>query len=128
MARRSPQAVDWVSLCREWRDSGQTQPEFCRRHGVPLHTFRRRLYRPSAEPGVDATRPAAAPPAGDRAPAFLAVRVVEDDRHSPASDLQPTPGGAVEVILGGGRRIVIPPGFDTGTLLRVIAALESPRC
>jgi hypothetical protein len=127
MARRSLQAVDWVSLCREWRDSGRTQPEFCRRRGVPLHTFRRRHYHPAAGSGVDATRPAA-PPAGDRAPTFLAVRVVEDDRPSPASDPQPTPGGALEVILGGGRRIVIPPGFDTGTLLRVIAALESPRC
>ena len=31
MARRSRQAVYWVSLCREWRDSGLTQPEFCRR-------------------------------------------------------------------------------------------------
>src|SRR4051794_39112706 len=126
MARRSLQAVDWVSLCREWRDSGLTQPDFCRLRGVPLHTFRRRLYRPADGPDVDATRPAA-PPAGDRAPAFLAVRVVGDDRPSPASGPLPTPG-AVEVILGGGRRIVIPPGFDAGTLLRVIAALELPRC
>lgn len=126
MARRSLQAFDWVNLCREWRDSGLTQPEFCRRRGVPLHTFRRRLYRPAAGSGVDATRPAVPPP-GDRVPAFLAVRIVEDDRPSPASDPRPTPG-AVEVILGGGRRIVIPPGFDAGTLLRVIAALEPPRC
>ena len=127
MARRSQQAVDWMSLCREWRDSGLTQPEFCRLRGVPLHTFRRRLYRPAPSPGADAARPAT-PPAGDRAPAFLAVRVVGDDRPAPASAPHPSPGGPVEVILAGGRRIAVPLGFDAETLLRVIVALESPRC
>ncbi len=136
MARRSSQGVDWATLFREWRDSGLTQPEFCQRRGVSLHTFRRRLYHPDARPAtVDARRPAAArvvrpaaPPAGERPPDFLPVRVVGDDLPSLVPAPRPSPGRPAEVILAGGRRIAVPPGFDAETLLRLIAVLEPTRC
>jgi hypothetical protein len=34
----------------------------------------------------------------------------------------------VEVILAGGRRVAVPPGFDAETLLLVVALLEQPGC
>jgi hypothetical protein len=133
MARRASQDVNWAALFREWRDSGLTQPEFCRRRGVPLHTFRRRLYRRDAEPAADLDRPAAAirpaeRPAAWTPGAFLPVRVVGDDRPSTDSASHPTPVRPVEVILSCGRRIAVPPGFDAETLARVISILEPPRC
>jgi hypothetical protein len=36
MARRPSLDLDWEGLFREWRGSGLTQPEFCRRRGIPL--------------------------------------------------------------------------------------------
>jgi hypothetical protein len=135
MAKRSSQAVDWAALCREWRGSGLTQPEFCRRRGLPLHTFRRRLYQPAARDlAGDSARPTAAPPpeAGPPArtpsPRFIPVRVVADDRPAPGSTTPRTQGRPVEVILAGGRRIAVPPGFDAETLLRVLSILEPHRC
>jgi hypothetical protein len=135
MARRSSQAVDWATLCREWRGSGLTQPEFCRRRGIPLHTFRRRLYQPVAgDVGGDAAGPTAppppkaGPPARTPAPRFIPVRVVADDRPTPGSATPPTQDRPVEVILAGGRRISVPPGFDAQTLLRVLTILEPRRC
>jgi hypothetical protein len=133
MARRSSQAVDWVGLCREWRGSGLTQPEFCRRRDLSLHTFRRRLYHPGPRGAAgDQDRPAAAPhpnagpPARTPSPHFLPVRVIDDDRPAPA-DLPPR-GHPVEVILSCGRRVAVPPGFDADTLLLVVALLEQQGC
>ncbi|WZP00381.1 hypothetical protein EP7_002021 [Isosphaeraceae bacterium EP7] len=133
MARRASQDVNWAALFREWRDSGLTQPEFCRQGGIPLHTFRRRLYRRDAEPVADLDRPAAAirPAARPTAKApgeFLPVRVVEDDRASTGSASHRTPVRSVEIILACGYRIAVPPGFDVETLIRVISILEPPRC
>ena len=135
MARQSSHAVDWAVLCREWRTSGHTQPEFCRRRGLPLHTFRRRLYQPDArDVADDAARPTAAPrpkaglPARTPSHHFIPVRVVADGRPAPSLAIPPVQGRPVEVILADGRRIAVPPGFDTETLLRVIAILEPRRC
>jgi hypothetical protein len=33
----------WNALLDDFRNSGLTHAEFCRRRGVPLHTFRKRL-------------------------------------------------------------------------------------
>jgi hypothetical protein len=52
MPRQTTDDAWWQAAMAEFRRSGLTQPEFCRRHGVPLHTFRRRLYaRRAARPG-----------------------------------------------------------------------------
>jgi hypothetical protein len=135
MAGRSSQAIDWATLCCEWRGSGLTQPEFCRRRGIPLHTFRRRLYQPDArDVGGDVARPTTAPPpeadppTRTPSPCFIPVRVVADDRPAPGSATFSTLGRPVEVILAGGHRIAVPPGFDAETLLRVVHLLESPGC
>ena len=53
-------------------------------------------------------------------PAFLPVRLAEVAAPSP----EPAGRAAIEVVLGGGRRVVVGPGFDAETLRRVVAALE----
>ena len=124
MARRPARTVDWEGLFRQWRSSGLTQDEFCRRHGLSIHSFRGRLYRPDA----NRTAADARPPVGERPRDFLPVRVVVEDRSSPESSTRPGPGRPIEIILGCGRRIAVPPGFDAATLLQVLAVLEPDRC
>jgi hypothetical protein len=36
--------------------------------------------------------------------------------------------GGVEIVLGGGRTVRVPPGFDRQTLADVLAVLEAPPC
>jgi hypothetical protein len=134
MARRTAPHVDWDGLFRRWRGSGLTQAEFCSRHRIPIHSFRYRLYRSDARTAaLVADRPAAstrpAPsPDGERTTDFLPVRVVDVVRPQEDSSAPASPGRPVEVILDGGRRIAVPPGFDADTLLRVVAILEHRRC
>jgi hypothetical protein len=124
MARRPARALDWEGLFRQWRSSGLTQEEFCRRHGLSIHSFRGKLYRPDANrAAVDARRPV-----GERPRDFLPVRVVGEARSSPEWATRLEPGRPVEILLGCGRRIAVPPGFDAGTLLQVLAVLQSNRC
>jgi hypothetical protein len=134
MARRPDRAVDWEGYFRQWRSSGLTQAEFCRRHELSLHSFRRRLYRPDSKPAaggagrsVDFGR-TASHRAAERPPDFLPVRVVGLDRHPQDSATPISPGRPIEVLLGCGRRLTVPPGFDAETLLRIIPLLETARC
>ena len=131
MPRRSSRTVDWVSLCRKWRGSGLTQSEFCRRLDLPLHTFRRRLYHREARDeagGASQSGSKAGPPTRDPAPCFLPVRVVADGGAAPGSATLLSHARPVEVILQGGRRVVVPPGFDPETLRQVVGILERRGC
>jgi hypothetical protein len=67
-------------------------------------TLRRNLKRAPDQPGVR----------------FVAVKV---NGAAPASQKAPLPAG-LEVVLAGGRRIAVAPGFDAVTLGQVVRALE----
>jgi hypothetical protein len=54
------------------------------------------------------------------APAFLPVHFSEASAPTPPL----TDRAAIEVVLGGGRRVAVGPGFDEQTLRRVVAVLE----
>jgi hypothetical protein len=54
-------------------------------------------------------------------PAFLPVRLAGVTAPAP----EPMGRSAIEVVLSGGRRIVVGPGFDPETLRLVVAALEA---
>jgi hypothetical protein len=45
MAINRPTTDPWPSLIAQWKLSGLTQAEFCRRRGLSLPTFRYHLYR-----------------------------------------------------------------------------------
>ena len=44
MPRQTTDDVRWRTAIADLGRSGLTQPEFCRRRPLPLHTFRRHLY------------------------------------------------------------------------------------
>ena len=105
--RRTRQAVQ--RLVSEFHASGLPASEFCRRHRLASSTLRRHLKH--------APRNGAAAQPGVR---FVAVQV---NGAAPASKPTPAPAG-LEVVLAGGRRTAVAPGFDVATLGRLVHALE----
>jgi hypothetical protein len=114
--RSSISDLRWHALLNDFRKSGLTHVAFCQLRDISLHTFRKRLY---ASRPVEVTSPPseATPPAE---PVFLPVTILAD-AHDPA----PQP---LELILPHGRRVAVPPGFDAGTLRRLLSVLEGPLC
>jgi hypothetical protein len=126
----------WRDLVERWRLSGQSVREFCRTAGVKESAFywwKRRLGRcrprqggHRATPGSLPCRPRAMVPAGEpgragrTAARFLPIEVAMDGTLEAA--------GSVEIVVGGGRRIRVQPGFDRQTLGEVLAALEGRPC
>ena len=119
MPRSHTVDLRWNALIREFRRSGLTQAEFCRRRQISLHSFRKHLYSPRPpRPASGGDRPSAS-----SGPHFLPV-TIRPDPISPA----PTPSSHLELILSNGRRIAVAPGFDPRTLRHLIAAVEGHPC
>jgi hypothetical protein len=105
-ARDERKEQQWRRWIGEWRASGLSVRGFCDRRGLAIPTFyawRRTLERRAAE-----------------RPAFVPVQVV--------ADAAPAQGGALEVVLRDGRAVRVAPGFDEGTLRRLLAVLEGRPC
>jgi hypothetical protein len=119
MPRPASDDAPWLAAIAEFRRSGLTQAEFCRRRELPLHTFRKRLYgRRGTAPA--AAEPIPAPQAPVDPPRFVPVTLVADP-------VTPEPAAAADplvLILDGRRRIAVAPGFDPETLRRLLDALE----
>jgi hypothetical protein len=109
----------WKSLLNEFRRSGLTQAEFCRRRQISLHSFRKHLYSPRpSRPASSDDRPSA-----DADHPFVPVTILPDP--APASAAPPS---HLELILPTGHRIAVPPGFDPRTLRHLIAVVEGYPC
>jgi hypothetical protein len=109
----------WKSLLNEFRRSGLTQAEFCRRRRISLHSFRKHLYQP---------RPSRPASSDDRSSVgadhhFLPVTILPD----PTPSVVASPSH-LELILSNGRRIAVTPGFDPRTLRHLIAVVEGHPC
>jgi len=103
MSRATRARERWSRIIREHRASGQTVAAFCAERSIPASSFfpwRRRL----AEAGEDGSA------------VFVEAKVGADDRQGEQG---------VTIVLAGGRRIMVGPGFDRRVLLEVIDALES---
>ena len=100
----------WNALLNDFRRSGLTQAEFCKRRGISIHSFRKRLYR------VPTPKPTPANPlsADGTAPHFLPVT---------SASREP-----LELLLNNGRRIAVAPGFDPQTLRQLITVVEERPC
>lgn len=111
----------WRRVLRQWRRSGLSVREFCADQGLSeasLYWWRRTLDQKDAQ----ATR-------------LVPVRVIPEaadvaDRDRPAlavpgaaADASAAPSG-LELIVAGGLRLRIGPGFDAATLRRVLAILQ----
>ena len=96
----------WRRWIQQWQHSGLSVWAFCARHDLAepsFYAWRRQLQQ----------RQAPSP--------FLPVRVVPDE--------EPAAAGSVEVVVAGGRRVRVAPGFDPATLRQLLAVLEEvPPC
>jgi transposase-like protein len=97
--------LKWRGLIAEQARSGQSVAAFCRERGLgPTHFFawKKRLSQVGAEH-------------------FVEVQVLPS-----AEPAQPTTphNQAIEIRLGGGRSVLVEPGFDAHHLRAVLAALE----
>jgi transposase-like protein len=100
MTRRERSREERAQLVARWRASGETAREFGVRHGVRAKT----LYGWAHELRKDS-----------RTPAFVEVEVREPE----------TAGGAVEIVLAGGRVVRVREVVDARVLRSVVEALES---
>jgi transposase-like protein len=105
--RRTRQEVR--QLVSAFHTSGLRAREFCQRHGLAQSTLRRNLQRAGA--GSASAQPAVR---------FVAVKL---NGAAPASKAAAAAAG-LEVMLAGGRRIAVGPGFDAATLGQLVRALE----
>ena len=130
MARQRFRAAQWAVLIDEWNASGLNLTEFCQRRGLSRGTMQGWVYKPALKRAIEDARRGAiitvakssqADASSVPPPAFLPVRLVEATAPPPEAKSH----AAIEVILGGGRRILVGPGFDPQTLRQVVAALEA---
>jgi hypothetical protein len=109
----------WNALLNDFRRSCLTQAEFCKRRGISIHSFRKRLYRgPTPKPA-----PANPLSSDGTTSGFLPVTILPDPIPATAASREP-----LELLLGNGRRIAVAPGFDPHTLRQLIAVLEERPC
>jgi len=125
LARRQ----QWQTAIQQWQSSGQSVRAFCRQEGLKESAFffwRREL---ALQDRADAASPP--PPSCKRktsspveptgaAARFLPVQVVAG--HDPRR------AGDIEIVLGSGRAVRVPPQFDRQTLADLLAVLEAPSC
>jgi hypothetical protein len=130
MARQRFRAAQWAVLIDEWNASGLNLTEFCQRRGLCRGTMQGWVYKPALKRAIENARRGAIVSVGKTSqqdassvpsPAFLPVRLVEVTAPAPEAKSH----AAIEVVLAGGRRIGVSPGFDPETLRRVVAALEA---
>jgi hypothetical protein len=99
----------WRTRVRQWRGSGLSVRAYCAEQGLSepsFYAWRRTL----TERDAAAVR-------------FVPVQVTPEPQTTTADHAT----GAVELVLGAGRRLRIGPGFDGPTLTRLLALLEEGR-
>jgi transposase len=108
--RRESKERFWRTTLRRWRGSGLSVRAYCEQQELAEPTFY--AWRRSIQ-----ERDAAAV-------RFVPVEVVPEPKsQTPAEDS----AGALELLVGAGRRLRIGPGFDAPTLRRLLALLEEGR-
>jgi hypothetical protein len=129
--RRCDQArrQQWWMAIQQWQSSGQSVRAFCRQAGLKESAFffwRRELAlqdrADTALPPSPSCQRKTSPPVAPTGAAarFLPVQVV--------AGRDPRRAGDIEIVLGSGRAVRVPPQFDKQTLADVLAVLEAPSC
>ena len=125
MAEHGSRDEHWADVVSQWRASGLSQKEFCRRRDISDRALNNWLYKSPYRERV--ARILAARSQGKldaQAPRFLPVAVLSD---APVAASEAS-CATIEVVLKSGSRIAVTPGFDAETLRRVVAVLEAPTC
>src|SRR5258708_2962773 len=109
-ARKRRARAEVQRLGAEFVRSGMRRSEFCRSRGLSFGTLNRHLKKQRWK-----RKSRAASSAGRLVPVELAAK------KSPTQD---EPSCGLAVVLSGGRRIEVHPGFDTNTFERLVSARE----
>jgi transposase len=110
----------WRDVIYRWQHSKQSVRAFCFEKGLSessFHLWRRIISQRDQE--AAGTRPAVETGEADL-PAFVPLRVIPEPVAASVV-------AALEVVVGPGRLIRVPPGFDPATLRNVLAVLEEDR-
>ena len=135
MDKRRDSAGRWREILRRQADSGLSVAAFCRQAGISQPSFyvwRRRLREAGNSPEVrdaassSGVRNATGLSKLREAETFTEVNVAPGREciDGGAASNRRRPEGALELVLGGGRSLVVRPGFDRATLLALVATLE----
>ena len=119
----------WREAVREWQAGGLSRADYCARAGLKPSTLTWWKWKLTAEgdlsPAVAGTDSLAREEPTPSA-AFLPVRVVAS---ASGSELHPGGEAAIEVVLRGGRRVLLREGWrDEQQLRRLILLLEDLSC
>ena len=138
MATMHRGTLAWSRLIVEWRGSGLSLPEFCRRRGIKMGTMSGWVYKPDLKRAIETARRGEDQPdrgvpvvavvksfAAKSTPAFVPVRLRQ---LVTPPEIAAAPRSAIEIVVGSGRRVLIQEGFDAETLRQVVAALEAVSC
>lgn len=102
----------WAAQLQAWQDSGLTQTEFCRQHGIRrrlLSFWKRRLAESSSE--------------REPAVARLVPVALRPEPVAKGAAAVPSPA-ALTVVTGTGYRVEVGDGFAPPTLARLLVTLE----
>lgn len=125
MAEHSSRDEQWADVVSQWRASGLSQKDFCRRRDISDRALNNWLYKSPYRERVARILAARSQTKLDaEIPRFLPVTVLG---ATPETSSQAT-CATIEVMLPSGPRIAVMPGFDAETLRRVVAALETRTC
>jgi lambda repressor-like predicted transcriptional regulator len=125
MAEHGSLDEHWADLVSQWRASGLSQKEFCRRRDISDRALNNWLYKSPYRERVARILAARSQDKIDlETPRFLPVTVLS---ATPDADSQAS-CATIEVVLKSGSRIAVTPGFDAETLRRVVAVLEARTC
>lgn len=107
----------WRRWLEKWEQSGLTQAEFCRRHGLKAGNFA--WWKRKLGESAGSLRPHPRPPRGQRSAGFVELTV-------PVSSTVPSRCSAgYEVILPRGVVIRLPADFDSHRVAQLIRAAAS---
>ena len=95
-----------------WRESGLSLAAFARQFGISVQRLRRWHHDLEGPDSVDAVA---------CAPKVHPVQVVFDGLAA----AEPAPSAELELVLLGGRRVIVRAGFDADVLARLVRAVES---
>ena len=106
--RKRRSSAEIKRLVTEFQSSGLRQNEFCRNHGLALSSLQRQLKKRRRDQGEV-----------KESGGLVAVELSGQERTG-----KDRSSSALEVVLSGGRRIEVRPGFDSNTLERLLGVLE----
>lgn len=118
---------EWLAVIADFRRSGFTQVDFCRRRGISVGALRYRLYHrlaPATDSSVASSAPRASTSATSLSSQFLPVHVRSGPITPIRRELSQSPA-SLELVVGDDQVVRIPVGFDTATLGRLLDLLEN---